>query len=139
MDASRLAGTAVAATLALTLAACGKSKVDECNAFIERANLSQAVLKTINLTGDGKDLEADAAKVDSEAKYVRAAELKDAKLIKLRDDYATNLEKMAATIRDLAKLHGAGGDAKRIADDVDRIEKTESNIVAETNAYCGGH
>ena len=137
MNAGTLVRATVAATLALTLSACGKGKVDECNEFIGRANLSQAVLKTINITGDAKQIEADAAKVDNEVEYVKNAAVKDEKLIKFRDDYAANLAKMASTIRALAKSQSPAS-MKQIHDDVDAIEKTESKLITESNAYCGG-
>jgi len=134
---------AAVASLALAHAACDKKgTVDQCNAFIERANISQAVLKLVTLEGDAAQLEEDAKKVDNEVQWVKGVALTDPKLTKLRDDYAANLQKLAATIRDLAKLQSMdvknAEDVKKIADAVDDVEKEQSQLVIDINDYCGG-
>lgn len=128
------------------LGGCGKSKVDQCNAFIERANKGQTVISSLSLDSeDSKKLEGDAAKIDAEAKAVGAVELKDAKLVGFRDQYSSNLTKLAGNVRDLAKLQAeakAGKPSetqlKKIESDADKIEKDESKLVNDINAYCSG-
>ena len=129
------------------LAGCD-GKIKQCNAFIDRANKSQAVIGAIQFeSDDSKKLEADAAKVDAEAKGLSEVKLSDAKLVKLRDDYAANLTKLGKTVRDLAKLQadakagktqGLEAQAKKITSDADAVEKAEGKIVEDINAYCQG-
>lgn len=144
MSSSRVLLSASFVLLALASAGCGKSKVDQCNSFIERANASQSVMSKLHLDGeDPKQLEADAAKVDGEAKGVGGVELKDAKLVGFRDQYTANLTKLAANIRSFAKLQtdakaGKASEAelKKLEADDQKIEADESKLIDEINKYC---
>lgn len=143
--APMIARMTIPAAFALLLLAtgCGKSKVDQCNAFVEKANAGQTVLNGLDLaTEDGKKLEDAASKVDAEAKAVGGVELKDAKLIELRDKYAANLTKLAGNVRSLAKLYvgkASPEEAKKVEADAEKIEKDESKLVDEVNTYCSAH
>jgi hypothetical protein len=138
-----------AAVLALAASACGRSKVDQCNAFIDRANAAQNTINALKLDSDDpKKLEADAAKIDAEAKAVKAVDVKDEKLVKFRDDYAANLTKLSSNVKDLAKLQADAknpakaatieAQAKKLETDADTIEKDESKLVGDINQYCTG-
>ena len=131
---------------AFSLVAC-KGKVEQCNAFIDRANQSQAVINSLQLdTDDPKKLDGDATKIDAESKAVTAVQLKDEKLMKFRDDYAGNLTKLGKNVRDLSKLQAdaktgkttVATEAKRIEEDANKIEKDETKLVNDINAYCTG-
>lgn len=142
-------GGAVAAILVsmVCVSACGlKSKVTQCNAFIEKANHSQGVVSGLHLDSeDPAKLEAEAKAIDAEAMAVSGVELKDPKLIKLRADYATMLGQLAALTRELAGLHKTAGKtdhasfeakAAKIKADAQKIEADESKLVTDINGYC---
>jgi hypothetical protein len=129
----------------VSLAGCDR-KAKECSAFIEHANKAQAVVGTLQFRGeDANKLEADAAQIDAEAKRLEAVPLEDPKLVKLRADYAANLQKLAKAVRDLAKLRtdakpdGAAALAARasaVGADADAVEKAQTQIVSDINDYC---
>ena len=136
------ARAAVTVLLALPLVACGKNgKVDQCNAFIDRANISQAVVELLKFDGDAQQLEEEAKKVDNEVQWVKGVALTDATLVKFRADYAANLERLAASIRELAKAHGSDEKTadllKKIADGADSPLQAQSKLVDDVNGYCG--
>lgn len=129
------------------LPACGKGKIEQCNAFIDRANAAQNTINALKLdSDDSKKLEAEAAKIEGEAKAVKGVDLKDEKLVKFRDDYAASLTKLAGNVKELAKLHSDAkspdkqaaveASAKKLEADADKIEKEESKLVADINSYC---
>jgi hypothetical protein len=133
-------GCVWAASIALALTACTDAKTEQCNELIGRANLSQTVIKGITVGGDGEGLVEAAKKIDNEVDWVKGAKVTDPTLVKFRDEYAGDLEKTAAALRALAQL---GGDlqsdaAKKIVDDSDQIDKAQSKLVADINAYCSG-
>jgi len=133
-------GHAWATTIAVALTACTNPRTEQCNALVERANLSQTVLKGLTFTGGREGLESDAKKIDNEVAWVQHTELSDPTLVKFRDDFAGNLAKTAAAVRELAKLDGdvQSEAAKKIVDEADVIEKAQSKLVDDVNAYCGG-
>lgn len=131
------------------LPGCGKSKVEQCNAFIDRANAAQNTINALKLDSDDpKKLDTDAVRIDGEAKAVKAIDVKDPQLVKFRDDYASNLSKLASNVKDLSKLQIDAKDpskassiedqAKKLEDDADKIEKDESKLVGDINQYCSG-
>lgn len=134
--------------LGVCLAACGQSKVEQCNAFIDKANHSQTVLSSLKLESeDPKVLDGEAAKIDAEAAAVGGVEVKDEKLVQFRNEYASNLKKLAANVRDLSKLQASAKDpnatdieakAKAIEADAQKIEKDEEKLVGDINQYCTG-
>lgn len=134
---------------AASLVACGPSKVDQCNAFIDKANAAQTTITGLNLDSeDPATLEKAAAKIEGDAKAVEAVALKDEKLIAFKGDYAKSLNSLAKTVRDLAGLQkdakdpakaaGVEAKAKTITADAEKIEKDESKLVDDINKYCSG-
>lgn len=126
---------------------CGKSKVDQCNAFVERATKAQTVIGALKLDDDNAaKLEQEAVAIETEAKAVGAVSVSDAKLGGLRDEYGANLGKLAKITRDVAEVSkdakvpakAASVEArmKKLEQDADKIEKDESRIVDQVNAYC---
>lgn len=146
---SRLSTAATLAVFGFLATACGKSKVDQCNAFIERANAAQTVINGLKFdSDDAAKLEGEAGKIEAEAKAVEAVEIKDEKLVKFKADYAANLTKLGGAMRELGKLHKDSKDpakaatveasAKKIEADAQKIEKDESALVNDINKYCSG-
>lgn len=146
MSTTRVISTSL--FFAISVAACGPSKVEQCNAFIDKANHSQTVLAALKLESeDPKVLDGEAVKIDAEAKAVGSVDLKDEKLSKFRNEYAENLKKLATNVRDLAKLQATAKDpkatniesqAKKIEGDAQKIEKDEERLVGDINQYCTG-
>ncbi|HKQ68482.1 MAG TPA: hypothetical protein VJT73_04045 [Polyangiaceae bacterium] len=131
------------------LPGCGKSKIDQCNAFIERANQSQNVINALKLDSDDpKELEQGAAKVESEAKTLAAVELKDEKLVGFRTDYSGSLNSLAKIVHDLAtaqkdskdpsKAKAVEAQSKKLEADADKLGKAESILIDQINVYCTG-
>lgn len=133
-----------------SLVACGKSKIDQCNAFIEQANASQTTISSLNLeTDDPTKLEAAAVKIEGDAKKVDAVELKDEKLAGFKTSYVKNLNSLAKTARDLggvqkdakdpAKADAVEAKVKTVVADAEKLEKDESKLVDDINAYCSAN
>lgn len=122
-----------------------KGKVEQCNAFIERANQSQAELERLPLVvDDSAKIQADAAKIEAEARAIGAIPLKDDKLAKLRDEYAGTLVKLARSVREIGRPLGETkppslqAQAKQLQADVQKIEQEQIRLVGEINLYCSG-
>jgi hypothetical protein len=125
--------------VALALTGCTNPKTEQCNKLIERANLSQAVLKGITFTSLGKEeLEESAKKIDNEVDWVKHSEVSDPTIVKYRDDYAGNLAKIAAALRELAKLNGnvQSESGKKIIEGASKVEEAQSQLVGDINSYC---
>jgi hypothetical protein len=135
---------------AASLVACGKSKVDQCNAFIEQANAAQTTISALNLESeDPATLETAAGKVEADAKKVDAVELKDEKLVGFKTSYVKNLNSLAKTARDLAGIHKDAKDpakaaaveakANTVVAEAEKLEKDEGKLVDDINAYCSAN
>jgi major membrane immunogen (membrane-anchored lipoprotein) len=135
--------------LSLTLCACGKSKIEQCNAFIDRAGKAQAAINALNLASDDrKELEKGAATIDAEAKSFATFELKDEKLVGFRTSYANTLGEMGKIMGNLAaaqaeaaepaKAEAAAAKVKGLVESAEALEKSESALVDQINGYCGG-
>ncbi len=135
--------------LPLTLAACGKSKVEQCNALIDHAGKAQAAVNALNLDSDDpKVLQDGGAKVESAAKDFATVELKDEKLVGFRNSYGeilTGLSKIVSDLgaataesKDEAKAEAAATKTKKLVEDANALEKKESTLVDEINMYCSG-
>jgi hypothetical protein len=137
------------ATALLTLVACGKGKVEQCNAFVDRANQAQTVINKLKLDSeDAAQLEKGAASIETEAKAFGALELKDEKLVGYRSEYAATLVALGKIMHDLAtlqrdskepsKAEGLEAQVKKIDAEADKVTKTESDVVDQVNVYCTG-
>lgn len=135
--------------LALAAVGCGKSKVDQCNAFIERANKAQTVLSGLSYDGDDPaKFEKEAATIEAEAKAVGEVNVADEKLVSLRNEYGASLGKLAKVTRDIAavakdakvpaKAASVEAQMKKLELEADKLEKDESKLVDQVNAYCSG-
>jgi hypothetical protein len=139
----------VVASSLLLLGACGKSKVEQCNAFVDRANQAQTVINGLKLESDDAALlEKGAASVEAEAKAFAALELKDEKLVGFRTTYAATLDSLGKIMHELAGLQKDAKDpakadaieaqSKKIDQEADKVEKSESDVVDQVNVYCTG-
>lgn len=135
--------------LCLSLSACGKSKVEQCNAFIDRASKAQSAVNGLNLgTDDKKELEKGAAAIDAEAKAFASVEVKDEKLAGFRDSYGKILSDLGKILSDLASAQAEAADAskaeaaaakvKTLVASAETLEKSESSLVDQINQYCTG-
>jgi hypothetical protein len=146
MKTSSLVWFAVAA---LALSGCGKSKAEQCNAFVDRATQSQKIINDLKLDSeDAAVLEKGAASAEAEAKAFETLELKDEKLIGYRASYAATLASLGKIMRELATLQKNAKDpakaaeleaeSKKIEEEANKVEKSESDVVDEVNVYCTG-
>jgi len=135
--------------LALALPACGKSKVEQCNAFIDRATKAQSAVNGLNLASeDKKELEKGAAAIEVEAKAFSAVEVKDEKLAGFRDAYGKILSDLGKILADLgaaqaeaadaSKAEAAAAKVKTLVASAEALEKSESALVDQINQYCSG-
>jgi major membrane immunogen (membrane-anchored lipoprotein) len=135
--------------VASVLPACGKSKVEQCNAFVDRATQSQKIINGLKLESeDVAELEKGAASIEAEAKAFESLELKDEKLIGFRSQYGATLGSLGKILRDLAALQKDAKDpakaaaleaqTKAIDAEADKVEKQESDVVDQVNVYCTG-
>lgn len=133
----------------VALPACGKSKVEQCNAFIDRATKAQSAINALNLgTDDRKELEKGAAAIEAEAKALGSVELKDQKLLGFRDGYAKTLADLGKITSDLAAAQAEAADptkaeaamtkVKGLVGSAEGLEKSESTLVDQINQYCSG-
>jgi hypothetical protein len=135
--------------LPLSLAACGKSKVEQCNSLVDHAGKAQSAVGALSLDSDDpKVLQDGAAKVEAAAKAFTAVELKDEKLVGFRNSYGellTSLSKIVTDVaaatteaKDPAKADAAAAKTKKLVDDANALTKKESSLVDEINVYCSG-
>ncbi len=142
-------GRVLVVACSLLSAACGKSKIEQCNAFVDRANQAQTVINGLKLESDDAALlEKGAASVEAEAKAFAALELKDEKLVGFRTTYAATLDSLGKIMHELAGLQKDAKDpakadaieaqSKKIDQEADKVEKSESDVVDQVNVYCTG-
>lgn len=139
----------VFAVASFVLPACGKSKAEQCNAFVDRATQSQTMINALKLDSeDAAVLEKGAASAEAEAKAFGALELKDEKLVGYRTTYAATLASLGKIMHDLAALQKDAKDpakaasleaeSKKIEEEASKVEKAESDVVDQVNLYCTG-
>jgi hypothetical protein len=135
--------------LSLSLTACGKSKIQQCNDFIDRATKAQTAVNALNLASDDrKELEKGAAAIDAEAKSFATFEVKDEKLVGFRSAYSGTLAEMSKIVGNLAaaqaeaaepaKAEAAAVKVKSMVASAEALEKSESSLVDQINQYCSG-
>lgn len=134
----------VTTAIALMFAACGESKVAQCNKIIKVANqastLGQEFGKNPNPAKGSKALTELAGKIDPLAQEMKALEVKDEKLqgfqgrfLALYQDISKELNNAAAAI-DKKNLPAA----KNFLVSLQKSSQEESSIVKEINSYCSG-
>lgn len=147
MNSFTLAGSL--ATLSVSLAACGPSKVEQCNLLIDHASKAQAAVNALSLDSeDPRVLRDGGASVEAVAKKFKTVELKDEKLIGFRGAYADVLSSWSKVVTDIGAATADGKDPSKAAaaalkiqklvDDANALEKKERALVDEINLYCSG-
>lgn len=124
-------------------AACGQSKISECNALIEvlnkgAANIdkgTKAVAANPMATAEYKGLSDAASTVADEASKV---ELKIEELKKFSADYQGVMKEFAKTARDTAAAVEAKDTAKMTsaANAMEKVGKQEETLIADINKFC---
>lgn len=131
----------VALALLLALSAGCKGKVDQCNAFVDEANAGQSSyigLEAVVGNPDALTKRADA--LDASAKRLRAITLSDAKLVDLRDRYASATDGYSAGLKKLAAAPKDDPSASlAVEQDLDVVADKQQKLIQEINGYCGGH
>lgn len=127
------------ASASLGLLGC-KGKVEQCNAFVDEANAGQGSyvgLEAIVGNPDALGKRADA--LDASSKKLRAIELKDARLVELRDQYGTLTDQYSAGLRKLASSpKDDAAAAYAVEQDLDGVADKQQKLIQDINAYCGG-
>lgn len=136
-----------------SLSACGKSKVEQCNALVDAANKDLAGAPRLDASKPSSIQNAVTALEESN-KRVGEVKLSDEKLIELRGKFVKTHTDAAAKLKtfvDVAKRGEAldkdkNADAAAIAAfnkeidgvnrDTDAMDKASSQVIDELNAYC---
>jgi major membrane immunogen (membrane-anchored lipoprotein) len=133
-----------AATLAIGLTAAGgltacDGKIAQCNRLIEVINKEQGPLKSAS-GSDPAALKKLAETLDNVAKKVSAVEVKDEKLVKFRDDYASMAKDLSKASRDTAGALESNDPKKatEAAKAMSGFGPRESALVDNINKYCSG-
>lgn len=128
------------AFFALGVAGCGPSKVDQCNAFVDEGNKSQAAFVALQAALlNATTLQTRIDKIDGSAKAIRAVKLEDAKLIGMRDRYATGLDsysKILTQMKPILKDDTKTDELNKNIDKLNEISGAEGKLIDEINAYC---
>lgn len=137
----------VTVLISMSVAACAKSKVDQCNAFVDNATKAQTTVAALTLDSDDPTvLQKNGADIEAAAKALGTLELKDEKLVGFHKDYTdllTNLGKIvgdlgtaAGDAKDEAKAEAATAKANQLIESANALEKKESDLVDAINTYC---
>ena len=130
------------AILVLALAACGKSKTDQCSKVIEAYNqVGEAMRKGF---GDGTDpaaVEANVNEIEKAAKAFSALDVSDAGVKTVRDGLAAvftthvaNLREMAAGVRDAKDPKKADAAVAKVNAIAAKVEGEKSSMLAAKQA-----
>jgi hypothetical protein len=121
---------------------CGKSKIAQCNAFIDEANKSQNAFNDIdNAIDKPAVLKQKMAQIEAATTKVQAVQLEDPKLKDLQKRYGEGLRGFTAALTNVSTL---AQDPKKLAllekaaKDLDKLGEQESKLIDEINTYCSG-
>lgn len=132
MSGPRLA----AFVLALAALTACKTKREQCNAFIEKANAAEKAIEGVSDFGSPEKLEESATKIDVHAKSVEGVKLDDAKLEELQSKYVANLALYAKNLRATAAAKGDGTKLEALEKEDSQIQKDGSQLIDDINAHC---
>lgn len=132
-----------------SLAACGMSKVEQCNSFVDHATKAQTAVAALNLDSEDPEvLKKSGSDIEAAAQSLGALELKDEKLVGYHKSYTellnsmgkivTDLSAVASDAKDEAKVEAATTKANQLIESANALEKKESDLVDEINKYCTG-
>jgi hypothetical protein len=125
---------------ALAMGGCCGSKIAECNKLIDSINKNgQVITKSLDKFGASKKTAADAAELgktlDTVGDEIKGMELKDETLKGAAKDYHDMLDKLAKAAKDATSTDIAT--QKKALEELDKVTKTEDQIVDKVNGYCG--
>jgi hypothetical protein len=125
---------------ALGMSGCCGSKIAECNKLIESINKNGAVItKSLDKFSASKKTAADATELgktlDTVGDEIKGIELKDETLKGAAKDYHDMLDKLSKAAKDATSSDVAT--QKKALEDLDKVTKTEDQIVDKVNSYCG--
>jgi hypothetical protein len=128
------------ALFALAGVGCGPSKVDQCNAFIDEGNKAQSAFVALQAALlSPTALQTRIDKIDGSVKALRGVKLADAKLVAMRDKYATELDgyaKILTQMKPILKDEAKVDDFNKQVDKLNAISTAEEKLIDEINAYC---
>ena len=128
--------------VALLCAGCGKSKIDQCNAFIDEGNKSQSAFVAIEAAMlNAESFKKRTDQIDGSVKAIKAIELPDEKLSGMRDRYIEGLSSFSTTLSKvmaMAKDPSKATDVEKLEKEIETISEKESKLIDEINNYCGG-
>lgn len=125
---------------ALAFGGCCGNKIAECNKLIDSINKNGTVVtKSLDKFGSSKKTKADAEELgktlDKVADEIKAIELKDETLKGAAKDYHDMLDNLGKAAKDATSSDVAV--QKKALDDLEKVTKTEDQIVDKVNSYCG--
>jgi hypothetical protein len=139
--------------LLASLSACGKSKVEQCNALVDAANKDLAGAARLDASKPAS-LQSAVTALEESNKRVGEVKLSDEKLIELRGKFVKTHSDAAAKLKtfvDVAKRGEAldkdtNADAAAVAAfnkeidgvnrDTEAMDKASSQVIDDLNAYC---
>ncbi len=130
----RLPLTVLSCAFILLTSGCGRSKVTQCNALIEKINASAEETKKTPEPKDDATAKAYAEVMIKGAASVKTAEVEDPKLVELRDGYAKSVGDVGAALKAVAE---APGEPK--AEDLEKSKAAQASfekIVDGIQTYC---
>ena len=124
--------------VALSMTACGKGKIQQCNALIKEVNASQGVVATLaTAIGKPDKIKAAQANIKSSVDKIKAVEIADEKLKGFQGNWADNLGKLSGTLG----KRSSNKDPKKALMGVKELSaqgKQFETLIKEINGYCGG-
>jgi hypothetical protein len=134
--------TCLAAAILLVGVGCGKSKIAQCNAFIDEANKSQNAFNDIDSAIDKPAvLEQKMGQIEAATAKVGAVQLVDPRLLDMQKRYVQGLRGFSTALASISTL---AQDPKKLAQlekagkDLDKLGEQESKLIDEINTYCSG-
>jgi len=135
--------------LSVSVTACGMSKVEQCNSFVDHATKAQTVVASLNLDSeDPAVLAKSGADIQAASQTLGTLELKDEKLVGFHKEYTellttlgkivTDLGSVAGDTKDEAQAEAATAKANQLIESANGLEKKESDLVDIINRYCTG-
>lgn len=132
-----------------SVAACGMSKVEQCNSFVDHVTKAQTAVEALDLDSEDPEvLKKGGSDVTAAAQSLGSLELKDDKLAGYHKSYTEILHSMGKVVTDLgavasdakdeAKAEAATTKANQLIETANQLEKKESDLVDEVNKYCTG-
>ena len=132
----------VAFALSLAVAGCGKSKVDQCNSFVEVGNESQRAFVALSAAMLNPDsLKPRVEQIDASVAKLDALKLTDAKLVEIKTSYADGLRGFSKGLKRVVELgkKGPPAELEKIGTELEALSEKESKLIDQVNSYCSAN